>query len=337
MEEQAEDPKTKLFESIDKNDIAAVQDLLDTEKVKADCYKDVRNPDVCSLLLKAGAKLDVSNGIGRTATDLAAFTGQYRCICVLRNFIPFSDLEKYIISKGCGSSARLPPEIAALLYELLLSPNVHPVHVVLFLRHHPELRQYRKEVLYVTEDLMESLIKTSDCNEIMAFKFNIILHTLQEVFKFLEHDGENASKPDKDKLLTFAKSLLAVDASGKASHFNNFLIVAIQKFPFKQTVVYQQIVQETCTSSQDDCVPALDAINELVMGQCMATKETFCVSCGEPNSRLRCSSCKKDNYCSVECQKLHWFVHRRTCLKPSKTRAKDEPLAGQQLTAKATS
>jgi hypothetical protein len=33
---------------------------------------------------------------------------------------------------------------------------------------------------------------------------------------------------------------------------------------------------------------------------------------------LRCSSCKKDAYCSVACQRAHWRNHRPTCRKTSK-------------------
>jgi GTPase SAR1 family protein len=42
----------------------------------------------------------------------------------------------------------------------------------------------------------------------------------------------------------------------------------------------------------------------------------FCTSCGRDargKSLLRCSACKKAEYCDRECQKADWSVHKRTC------------------------
>lgn len=36
-------------------------------------------------------------------------------------------------------------------------------------------------------------------------------------------------------------------------------------------------------------------------------------TCGEPDPPKSCSQCKKVYYCDQNCQKLHWFSHKRVC------------------------
>lgn len=39
----------------------------------------------------------------------------------------------------------------------------------------------------------------------------------------------------------------------------------------------------------------------------------FCAQCSKPNCTKRCSECKNIYYCSKECQKNHWNVHKKNC------------------------
>ncbi|CAG9327843.1 unnamed protein product [Blepharisma stoltei] len=40
----------------------------------------------------------------------------------------------------------------------------------------------------------------------------------------------------------------------------------------------------------------------------------FCAQCTKP-SQFRCSRCKIFNYCSRDCQRIHWEIHKNTCRK----------------------
>lgn len=40
-----------------------------------------------------------------------------------------------------------------------------------------------------------------------------------------------------------------------------------------------------------------------------------CATCTEENATKTCSSCKKTYYCDKDCQRLHWFVHKKACNK----------------------
>lgn len=38
-----------------------------------------------------------------------------------------------------------------------------------------------------------------------------------------------------------------------------------------------------------------------------------CGNCGKENATKRCSRCNRIHYCSVDCQKAHWKVHKKIC------------------------
>lgn len=40
-----------------------------------------------------------------------------------------------------------------------------------------------------------------------------------------------------------------------------------------------------------------------------------CAACGEKNPSKKCGNCKGVGYCSRECQKAHWPIHKKTCKK----------------------
>lgn len=40
---------------------------------------------------------------------------------------------------------------------------------------------------------------------------------------------------------------------------------------------------------------------------------TYCGTCGEEKPEKKCSKCKAVRYCDRDCQRLHWFAHKKTC------------------------
>ena len=72
---------------------------------------------------------------------------------------------------------------------------------------------------------------------------------------------------------------------------------------------------------------AVGHTNETIMKQC--NKE----DCHE-DGNLRCSRCKKVNYCSNECQQSDWKKHKKQCKKPEdkEESGKDGGVRSQTIT-----
>jgi ankyrin repeat protein len=58
------------------------------------------NSEIVRILLEAGAKTHQTNSIGRTAAQLAAFTGQKLCVDTINNYVTLDDLKYYSIPQG---------------------------------------------------------------------------------------------------------------------------------------------------------------------------------------------------------------------------------------------
>lgn len=48
---------------------------------------------------------------------------------------------------------------------------------------------------------------------------------------------------------------------------------------------------------------------------------TYCSTCGDEKPDKKCSKCKAVQYCDRECQRLHWFMHKKTCARPTSNTA----------------
>lgn len=42
-------------------------------------------------------------------------------------------------------------------------------------------------------------------------------------------------------------------------------------------------------------------------------EERICGTCTENNATKKCAKCKTMQYCDRECQRIHWFVHKKEC------------------------
>jgi len=40
---------------------------------------------------------------------------------------------------------------------------------------------------------------------------------------------------------------------------------------------------------------------------------SYCSTCGAEKPDKKCSKCKAVQYCDRECQRLHWFMHKKNC------------------------
>lgn len=99
------------------------------------------------ILLEAGAKTHQTNRIGRTAAQLAAFTGQKQCVDTINNYVTLDDLKYYTIPQGTDfirlkrnakdsrfvsgqeTEGKLPELCMKGFQRLLITTNFNPIHV----------------------------------------------------------------------------------------------------------------------------------------------------------------------------------------------------------------
>lgn len=67
-----------------------------------------------------------------------------------------------------------------------------------------------------------------------------------------------------------------------------------------------------------DSMTALNVIlvmigNRRGMGVDSFGEERICATCAESNAPKKCAKCKAVQYCNRECQRIHWFVHKKEC------------------------
>ncbi len=71
---------------------------------------------------------------------------------------------------------------------------------------------------------------------------------------------------------------------------------------------------------KEDAPPALNVVLSTINGQSSFSDESSpCVTCSQPKAIKKCSKCKAVQYCDRECQRLHWFVHKKECDRSPKT------------------
>ncbi|KPJ05062.1 PREDICTED: ankyrin repeat and MYND domain-containing protein 2 [Papilio xuthus] len=274
------------------------------------------NSDVCKLLLNAGAKPTATNSVGRTASQMAAFVGNHHTVATINNFVPLSEISYYSIPRGQQTEPYLPPVLVDPLHKFVLGVNIHPVRLALNLQSSPALLDNADKASKVLELLSKKeMTRGSDTNEVMAFKYHYLSYILNEIFNIRDKQKPNTeSKEEKkhDPIEIFSKKLLKPGKDGVSLDLMDaFLKDCVREFPYRECTTFHQMV--TSLTSKDP-PPALSVINCTINGQRgFVDAIPYCSTCGEEKPAKKCSKCKTVQYCDRECQRLHWFVHKKAC------------------------
>ncbi|XP_039292337.1 LOW QUALITY PROTEIN: ankyrin repeat and MYND domain-containing protein 2 [Nilaparvata lugens] len=266
------------------------------------------NCELCQLLLSAGAKSRATNSVGRTASQMAGFVGNHNCVAVINNFIPKSEVDYYTVTRGLEKEPILPPALATAFHKFIIKVNVHPVRIALNLQ--PTLITNCQAVKKVLEIMSEKeIFQKQEANEVMAFK----LHYLGFIVGVIIKQG---CEPSVIELLV--KKILQPVRGEK--YLDRLIRDCVREFTFRESALFRQLV--TSLASQDgESASALAIITAAINGQrgFVDTDVSACVTCAENGALKKCSKCKKVQYCDRECQRLHWFVHKKECERPSTT------------------
>jgi len=271
------------------------------------------NSDICQLLLQHGAKIDVTNSVGRTAPQMAAFVGNHHCVSVINNFIPKDDIDYYTVSKQDGAKPMLPPIVSPALHRFVMQINLHPVHLLLTIQKLPLLWENLPSVNQVLGLLCEKQMKCGkEANEILSLKYHYFDFV---IIWLMAQRKQNADKSSTDLISNSIKLFLkGRTTDGYLEFMDNFIRESIRTFQFKDTTVFRQLlVNLSKTKQSPECASALSMLTSCINGQRGFAEENCCFTCGQEKVASKCSSCRAVQYCDRQCQKLHWNIHKREC------------------------
>ncbi|KAI5641662.1 ankyrin repeats (many copies) domain-containing protein [Phthorimaea operculella] len=275
------------------------------------------NSEVCKLLLDAGASPQTTNSVGRTAAQMAAFVGNHHTVATINNFVPRSEIAYYSVPIGQQTEPHLPAFLVDPLHKLVLGVNIHPVRLALNIHHIPGLLENADKCSKVLEMLCKrEMTRGSETNEVMAFKYHYLGYVLREIHNMKDKQKSSADKEEKNIVEVFAKKLLKPGKDGVSLDLmDTFLKDCIREFPYRECTTFHQMVSSLTSK---DPPPALSVINCTINGQRgFVDAIPYCSTCGEEKPAKKCSKCKSVQYCDRECQRLHWFVHKKACARES--------------------
>ncbi|XP_031633079.1 ankyrin repeat and MYND domain-containing protein 2 [Contarinia nasturtii] len=287
------------------------------------------NAEICLRLLQVGANPSAQNSVNRTPAQMAAFVGNHAVVACINNYIPKSEIEYFTKIRGQQTEPILPVILLDSIHKFIIQSNVHPVRIALNIQKFGTLSEHLKIVKKVLELLTEREVqKRNEINEIMAFKYHYLGYIVGEIIKCREYfqsrkesqDGTvtatDASKSDFVEL--FAKRVLKENKLGQLEYIESTVRECVREFPFRESTVFKQVLVQLTSK---DALPALDVIRGSINGQRGFVDDiTYCSTCGEEKPDKKCSKCKQVQYCDRECQRLHWFAHKKVCARPLSTR-----------------
>ncbi|KAH8342341.1 hypothetical protein KR059_002151 [Drosophila kikkawai] len=273
------------------------------------------NAHVCRQLLDAGIRPGAINSVQRTAAQMAAFVGNFACVETINNYVTRSSLEYYTQLHGQQTEPQIPPSLLQSFHAFVTEINLHPVRIALNVQSLGLLRilgNLRKTLALMCEKEMQ---KTHDINELLAFKFHYqgwILAELircEEQFKAQHKETGEANK--SDFLEMFVKRVLKENKLGQLDYVEYTLRECAREFPVRECTIFRQIALQL---GSKDAPPALTILRNAINGmRGFVDEASYCSTCGAEKPDKKCSKCKAVQYCDRECQRLHWFMHKKSC------------------------
>ena len=293
-------------------------------------------PDICSLLLEAGAKTYHTNSVNRTAAAMAAFVGNHNCVSVINNYVPKDDVLYFTRKQPLQTEARLAPELAAPLHKLVMSMNTHPVRIAFNFRDNPKLLENITQIRKVLEMMSDREFKNrTDVNEVnkiillvavfslsfqvMSLKYHIIHYIVKDIEKQAEKDAKQETATKTPFIERWIKwQLVGREEDGFPVYQENFLRQGIKEFPFPESQLFKMLVTNfshckvylICTNNKlytfFETLPlqnygegqtAAEYINGAFNGQKGFKDHENCDVCGEEAAEKKCSKCKSADYC----------------------------------------
>jgi hypothetical protein len=172
------------------------------------------------------------------------------------------------------------------------APDAHPHYKHLFIVHQEIARLLIKHPA-MERNLQQTFSTPANSKNKVYFMWDFILRTFQNIAALVDPRRPYGSPPWSDVLLRAAMaSGLMLDTTGQLEEGN------------ASVGYYDDAGIEFGDEAKDLAKKLVDFPDACVCG---ATQK-------EDGGRLRqCAKCKKQQYCSTECQKDHWKSHKKSC------------------------
>ena len=249
---------------------------------------------------------------------MAGFVSNHKCVSTINNFVARSEVEYYTKIQGQQTEPSLPAILLDSFHKFLIQPNIHPVRVCLNLQQFGIVPDLYKTVKNVLELMTEREMKRSkEINELMAFKYHYIAWIVKEIISCRDHFQARKSKDQEkdsksDYLELFIKRVLKPNKDGQLDYLEVTIRDCVREFPFRECTVFQQVVRQL--ASKENNLSALEVLKQAINGQRgFQDLDAFCSTCGDEKPDKKCSKCKQVQYCDRECQRLHWWLHKKEC------------------------
>lgn len=171
--------------------------------------------------------------------------------------------------------------------------------------------------------------KGADTNEIMAFKYHYLSSIVGEVIRFKNRHETivKVNKNEDEKMIQdnmeerydekisvielLIKKFLKCKSSESYDYEEQLLRDIVKEFNYRNSAIFRQMV---ATLASSDPPSAISVISAAINGQRAFNDSTqICMTCGEDKATKKCSRCKTVQYCDRECQRIHWFLHKKAC------------------------
>lgn len=153
----------------------------------------------------------------------------------------------------------------------------------------------------------------------MAFKYHYLGWIVKEIISCQEHfmamkqSKEQDKETKSDYLELFIKRVLK---PSQMDYTEITIRECVREFPFRECTIFQQIVRQL--ASKENNLTALEVLKQAINGQRgFQDADIYCSTCGDEKPDKKCSKCKQVQYCDRECQRLHWWLHKKECARMS--------------------
>ncbi|CAI2723576.1 unnamed protein product [Schistosoma spindalis] len=288
------------------------------------------NIEVVELLLHYGARINDVNSIGRTASQMAAFVGNHNVVTLINNYLEREELAIYV------SKSQLLPEHVSTIHKLVLQLNISPVKVFLLLNNEIETcsrsgENYEKCMLThwrcihtILEDLCNKYFTPHLTHEPLSLKLHLLACCIRQAGEYYDKEPkiidtqDHAFSPLKQLIRKF---LVGTEPYGLPLGQEQFLRQSLTSFPHHQSTLWRHIVQQISPLDVGRMPTAFSVLTKTINGTIIynARPLELCATCGDgpelgkPGMLKACQQCKITSYCSVSCQRLHWFTHKKFC------------------------